>query len=141
MGCYGIGVSRVVAAAIEQNHDKNGIIFPLPIAPVQVIVLNLGMKSEKTTRAAEQLYLDLQAQGLDVLYDDRDERPGSKFKDADLLGIPYRVTVGKTWEKEGKIEIRLRKNGETTTIDYDQAAATVAAMVRDELRQTEATVE
>ncbi len=141
MGCYGIGVSRVVAAAIEQNHDKNGIIFPLPIAPVQVIVLNLGMKSEDTTKAAEQLYLDLQAQGLDVLYDDRDERPGSKFKDADLLGIPYRVTVGKTWEKEGKIEIRLRKNGETTTIDYDQAAATVAAMVCDELRQTEAAVE
>ena len=99
MGCYGIGVSRVVAAAIEQNHDKNGIIFPLPLAPVQVIVLNLGTKNKETTAAAENLYQDLQKAGLDVLYDDRDERPGSKFKDADLLGIPYRVTVGKTWEK------------------------------------------
>ena len=72
-----------------------------------------------------------------MLYDDRDERPGSKFKDADLLGIPYRVTVGKTWEKEGKVELRLRRNGETSTLDYDQASAEVAAMIRAELRSTE----
>ncbi|MEA2114899.1 MAG: proline--tRNA ligase [Thermodesulfobacteriota bacterium] len=137
MGCYGIGVSRVVAAAIEQNHDQNGIIFPLPLAPFQVIVLNLGLKNEKTTAAAEKLYLDMQATGLDVLYDDRDERPGSKFKDADLLGIPYRVTVGKTWEKEGKVELRLRRNGETSIIDYDRAAGIIADMVQAELKSTE----
>ena len=137
MGCYGIGVSRVVAAAIEQNHDKNGIVFPLPLAPVQVIVLNLGLRNKETTDAAEKLYLDLQAAGLDVLYDDRDERPGSKFKDADLLGIPYRVTVGKTWEKEGKVELRLRRSGETSTIDYEQAAGKVAAMIQAELQSTE----
>lgn len=137
MGCYGIGVSRVVAAAIEQNHDQNGIIFPLPLAPFQVIVLNLGLKNEETTAAAEELYLDLQAAGLDVLYDDRDERPGSKFKDADLLGIPYRVTVGKTWEKEGKVELRLRRNGETSIIDYDRAAGEIADMVQAKLKSTE----
>ncbi|NOQ46087.1 MAG: proline--tRNA ligase [Desulfobulbaceae bacterium] len=133
MGCYGIGVSRVVAAAIEQNHDKNGIIFPLPLAPFQVIVLNLGLKNEDTSRAAEQLYLDLREQGIDVLYDDRDERPGSKFKDADLIGIPYRVTVGKTYEKEGKVELRLRKSGETSILDYAGATEQIAAMIREEL--------
>jgi prolyl-tRNA synthetase len=137
MGCYGIGVSRVVAAAIEQNHDQNGIIFPLPLAPFQVIVLNLGLKNEETTAAAEKLYLDLQEAGVDVLYDDRDERPGSKFKDADLLGIPYRVTVGKTWEKEGKVELRLRRNGETSIIDYDRAAGEIADMVQAKLKSTE----
>ncbi len=137
MGCYGIGVSRVVAAAIEQNHDKNGIVFPLPLAPVQIIVLNLSLKNEETTAAAEKLYMDLQAAGLDVLYDDRDERPGSKFKDADLLGIPYRVTVGKTWEKEGLVELRLRRSGDTSTIAYDQAAVEIAAMVRAEMQSTE----
>jgi len=137
MGCYGIGVSRVVAAAIEQNHDQNGIIFPLPLAPFQVIVLNLGLKNNETTAAAEKLYLDLQTAGVDVLYDDRDERPGSKFKDADLLGIPYRVTVGKTWEKDGKVELRLRWNGETSIIDYDRAAGEISDMVQAELKSTE----
>jgi prolyl-tRNA synthetase len=83
------------------------------------------------------LYLDLQAAGLDVLYDDRDERPGSKFKDADLLGIPYRVTVGKTWEKDGKVELRLRWNGETSIIDYDRAAGEISDMVQAELKSTE----
>ena len=134
MGCYGIGVSRVVAAAIEQHHDENGIIFPLPLAPFQVIVLNLGMNNEETTVAAEKLYQDLQAAGVEVLLDDRDERPGSKFKDADLIGIPYRVTVGKTWEKEGKVELRARHDGTTTLLPYDEAASTVTTMIRDELR-------
>jgi prolyl-tRNA synthetase len=137
MGCYGIGVSRVVAAAIEQNHDKNGIIFPLPLAPFQVIVLNLGVKNKETTAAAEKLYTDLLAQGIEVLFDDRDERPGSKFKDADLLGIPYRITVGKTWEKEGLVELRLRSSGETTTITYDKAAEEIAAMVHAALNAIE----
>ncbi|MCI5158199.1 MAG: proline--tRNA ligase, partial [Candidatus Electrothrix sp. AUS1_2] len=134
MGCYGIGVSRVVAAAIEQNHDENGIIFPLPLAPFQVIVLNLGLNNEETTAAAEKLYQDLRAAGLEVLLDDRDERPGSKFKDADLIGIPYRVTVGKTWEKEGKVELRTRRDGATTLLPYDEAASTITTMIRDELR-------
>ena len=133
MGCYGIGVSRVVAAAIEQNHDAKGIIFPLPLAPFQVIILNLGPKDATYCQAAEQLYLDLQKQGLDILYDDRDERPGSKFNDADLLGIPYRLTVGKTFEKEGKVELRSRKTGETQVLVFAEAVAQIAALIRQEL--------
>lgn len=133
MGCYGIGVSRVVAAAIEQNHDAKGIIFPVPLAPFQVIVLNLGPKDEAYCRAAEDLYHGLQGQGLDVLYDDRDERPGSKFNDADLLGIPYRLTVGKTFEKEGKVELRSRKTGETQVLAVAEAVDFIAALVRQAL--------
>ncbi len=137
MGCYGIGVSRVVAAAIEQNHDKNGIIFPLPLAPFQVIVLNLGLKDTSISEAAEQLYRDLQARGLEVLLDDRDERPGSKFKDADLLGIPYRATVGKTFKKDGMIELRLRASGETIMFSLAEAAAAIEAMVYKELQKVQ----
>jgi len=113
MGCYGIGVSRVVAAAIEQNHDDNGIIFPLPLAPYKVVVLNLGTDDESLTAAAERIYEDLVAMGIETLLDDRDERPGAKFKDADLLGIPYRVTVGKKFAKEGVVEVRRRWDGFT----------------------------
>jgi prolyl-tRNA synthetase len=133
MGCYGIGVSRVVAAAIEQNHDAKGIIFPVPLAPFQVIVLNLGPKDEGYCTAAEALYNGLRAQGLDVLLDDRDERPGSKFNDADLLGIPYRLTVGKTFEKEGKVEMRSRKTGETQVLVLDEAVDVLAGLIRQAL--------
>lgn len=134
MGCYGIGVSRVAAAAIEQNYDENGIIFPLPIAPFQVIILNLGIKSESITNAAEELYGELTDMGIDVLLDDRDERPGSKFKDADLIGIPYRVTVGKTYEKDGKIEVRVRASGETSTISVDRVTKSIGAMIDKKLQ-------
>lgn len=113
MGCYGIGVSRVVAAAIEQNHDENGIIFPLPLAPYAAVILNLGINDEKITAMAESLYEDLRELGVPTLLDDRDERPGAKFKDADLLGIPYRITVGKRFVKDGIIELRHRKDGTT----------------------------
>jgi prolyl-tRNA synthetase len=133
MGCYGIGVSRVVAAAIEQNHDANGIIFPLPLAPVQVIILNLDLKDVAITTAAEQLHQELEAAGIEVLYDDRDERPGSKFKDADLLGIPYRVTVGKGLLKDEIVELRARRSGETTILLRAQAAAEIAAKIKAEL--------
>ncbi|NOX26128.1 MAG: proline--tRNA ligase [Deltaproteobacteria bacterium] len=127
MGCYGIGVSRVAAAAIEQNHDKDGMIWPLPIAPLPLIILNLGVNDEKITTAAESLYSELEEQGMDVLLDDRDERPGSKFKDADLLGIPYRLTVGKKFAKEGLVELRTRKTGESVDIPF--------AEVRDKIYQ------
>jgi prolyl-tRNA synthetase len=113
MGCYGIGVTRVVAAAIEQNHDENGIIFPVPIAPFTVVIVNLGINDDEINGAAEKLYTELQQAGVEVLLDDRDERPGFKFKDADLLGIPYRVTVGKGYKKNGMFEIRTRRDGVT----------------------------
>jgi len=135
MGCYGIGVSRVVAAAIEQNHDENGIIFPTPLAPYTVIILNLGGKDEQLTAVAEKIYQDLQAAGLEVLMDDRDERPGLKFKDADLLGIPYRLTVGKSYSKNGTVEIRRRRDGSTEEMTPDKAVADLAAKISTELGQ------
>ena len=130
MGCYGIGVSRVVAAAIEQNNDAKGIVWPLPLAPFQVIVLNLSPKDDRFSAAAETLYTELRGRGLDVLLDDRDERPGSKFNDADLIGIPYRVTVGKTFEKEGRVELRDRRSGATELLDPVAAVDHIADLVR-----------
>lgn len=132
MGCYGIGVSRVVAAAIEQNHDENGIIFPVPLAPYTVIILNLGLKDEKITGMAEQLYDDLKSQGVDVLLDDRDERPGSKFKDADLLGIPFRVTVGKSFTNSGLVEMRTRKSGVVSEITPDRVIPALLSEIADQ---------
>jgi len=128
MGCYGIGVSRVMAAAIEQNHDKDGIIFPLPIAPFQVIVLNLGFTDGEITQAAESLYQALRARGVDVLFDDRDERPGSKFKDADLIGIPIRVTVGKRLASDGVVEVRQRRDGAIVELSFAEAVEALVAM-------------
>ena len=129
MGCYGIGVSRIVAAAIEQNHDKDGMIFPMPLAPMQVILLNLGLKDEQITQTAESLYRDLQAKGIDVLLDDRDERPGFKFKDADLLGIPLRITVGKRLSKDGIVELRQRRNGVTEDLAPEQTVSRVSELI------------
>ncbi|MGL1930274.1 MAG: proline--tRNA ligase [Desulfotalea sp.] len=133
MGCYGIGVSRVVAAAIEQNHDKDGIIFPVPIAPYTVILLNLGVNDEEITKVADSLYEDLKKAGIEVLLDDRDDRPGAKFKDADLLGIPYRLTVGKRLAKDGMVEIRARKTGDVQDILPDNAVDYLVERISKEL--------
>ncbi len=129
MGCYGIGVSRIVAAAIEQNHDDNGMIFPMPLAPVQVILLNLGLSDEGITGTAESLYQELLEKGVEVLLDDRDERPGSKFKDADLLGIPLRITVGKKLTTDGVVELRQRRDGATEELPPEQAAARILELI------------
>ncbi|SHO44877.1 proline--tRNA ligase [Desulfopila aestuarii] len=136
MGCYGIGVSRVVAAAIEQNHDDNGIIFPVPLAPFQVVVLNLGVNDGVMTEASEKLYRELQEAGFDVLLDDRDERPGSKFKDADLLGMPFRVTVGKSFTKNGTMEIRRRRDGFTEEAGPDAIVALLKSRINEELARS-----
>lgn len=133
MGCYGIGVSRIVAAAIEQNHDDNGIIFPVPLAPFTVIIVNLGGSDEVINNAAEKLYQDLQAAGLEVLLDDRDERPGFKFKDADLLGIPYRVTVGKNFLKNGTLEIKHRKDDTLEEMTPEETVRSLQATILAEL--------
>ncbi len=133
MGCYGIGVSRTVAAAIEQNYDKDGIIFPLPIAPFQVIVLNLSPSAKKFTEAAETIYDGLGKNSIDVLLDDRDERPGIKFKDADLIGIPYRVTVGKSFEKNGTIEIKERANGQTISVELHETVDRLLEIIRQKM--------
>ncbi|MGA9173882.1 MAG: proline--tRNA ligase [Thermoactinomyces sp.] len=112
MGCYGIGVSRTVAAVIEQNHDENGIIWPVSIAPYTVHLIAVNMKNEEQARVAEALYEELNKAGIEVLFDDRKERAGVKFKDADLLGIPVRITVGAK-AGEGLVEIKLRRSGDS----------------------------
>jgi prolyl-tRNA synthetase len=110
MGCYGLGIGRTVAAAIEQNHDADGIIWPLPLAPFQVLLQSLNPNDEAVRSAADGLYRELRERGVEVLYDDRDERPGVKFKDADLIGLPVRVTVGAKSLAEGKVEVSLRRD-------------------------------
>lgn len=132
MGCYGIGVSRIVAAAIEQNHDQNGIIFPLPLAPYQAIVLNLNPRDSAITAVAEALYDGLRNRAVTVLLDDRDERPGVKFKDADLIGMPFRITVGKRYVDKGLVEIRRRADGHTISLEPVEAAEKLAAMIQAE---------
>ena len=133
MGCYGIGVGRTAAAAIEQNHDENGIIWPMPLAPFQVIVTMLNPNDEDVFAAGEKLYQDLLAEGIEVLLDDRDERPGSKFKDADLLGIPLRVNVGARGLKEQSFELQERRAGERVMLPIEGAAQKVAEQVRTAL--------
>ncbi len=112
MGCYGIGIGRTVAAAIEQNYDENGIIFPYALAPFKVALLNLDLKNEAVTSFCEKLYQEFLSRGINVLYDDRNERPGVKFKDADLLGTPLRLTLGRKGFKRGVIEVKLRREAE-----------------------------
>jgi prolyl-tRNA synthetase len=124
MGCYGIGVTRIVAAAIEQNHDDKGIIWPAPIAPFQVVLVPLNLtKSPRVREVANRLYDELNAAGIEVLYDDRDARPGVKFADAELLGIPHRLVVADRGLEAGKLEYRHRRDTASTDIPADGALA------------------
>ena len=127
MGCYGIGVGRVLAAAIEQHADENGIVLPVSLAPFQVLVLPVSVHEEEVLGAASKLYEQLEARGIDVLLDDRDARPGVKFMDADLIGVPYRVTVGARGLKEGIVEIKERASGTVDKIKVAEAADYLAA--------------
>jgi len=129
MGCYGIGVGRTVAAAIEQNHDKNGIIFPAPIAPFEVIILPLQMHNTEVVETAEKIYTELSDIKVDTLLDDRDERAGVKFNDADLLGIPIRITVGVKGIKDGQVEIKLRSETESFLTPINNAASSIKEKV------------
>ncbi|PLY01537.1 MAG: proline--tRNA ligase [Desulfuromonas sp.] len=129
MGCYGIGVGRTVAAAIEQNHDENGMMLPMPLAPFQVQILMLSAKDDEVREAAEKLYAELLDMGIEVLLDDRDERPGIKFKDADLVGIPLRVTVGAKALKDGNVELKKRVDGEQSLVPLAGAAKKLQQLV------------
>lgn len=120
MGAYGIGVERILAAAIELHHDGDGIIWPISIAPYHVALLSLQAGDEEVVRAADDLYRRLGEAGIEVLYDDRDERPGVKFKDADLIGLPIRVAVGKKALAEGKVECKLRRDAEVHLVAVDE---------------------
>jgi prolyl-tRNA synthetase len=130
MGCYGIGVSRIVGAAIEQGHDERGIIFPAGIAPFAVAVVPMNYaKSEAVRTAAATLHAELLAAGIDAILDDRDERPGSMFADWELIGIPHRVVVGERGLKEGKLEYKGRSDTEATMV----AASEMAAFLKQKL--------
>lgn len=130
MGCYGIGVTRVVAAAIEQNFDERGIIWPQPLAPFTVAIAPIGYdRSEAVRTAADRLHDDLQAAGVEVLLDDRGERPGVMFADLELIGIPHRITVGERALKEGNVEYQGRRDNAPTVIPLAQSAAHVARLL------------
>lgn len=125
MGSYGIGVSRVVAAIIEASHDANGIIWPDPVAPFQVAVVNLKADDAECARVSEEVYAKLQAAGVDVLLDDRNERPGAKFADMDLIGIPWQLTIGPRGLKNGVVELKRRATGEKQELPVEAALVKV----------------
>jgi len=129
MGCYGIGVSRIVAAAIEQNHDEQGIIWPEAIAPFQIAIVPLNMqKSERVRQTAEDIYANLLGKGIDVFLDDRNERPGIKFADIELIGVPHRIVIGERSLKEGNIEYKARNKNdaeEVSLTDLDSFIANI----------------
>ena len=128
MGCYGIGITRTVAAAIEQNYDEYGIVWPKALAPFLVEILVLG-KNDEVNEKAEQIYHELTSEGIDVLLDDRKERAGVKFNDADLIGCPIRITVGGRSLKEGRLEVKIRKNGEELKVEIDQYLSQIKELI------------
>lgn len=132
MGCYGIGVNRILASLIETKHDENGIVWPMSLAPYEVILAPLNVNQPDVMQATDQLYHDLTRAGVEVLLDDRDQRPGVKFKDADLIGIPLRVVIGGRSLKEGQLEIKWRWKPEPSQIPLEGAAIAIADLVQEE---------
>jgi len=130
MGCYGLGIGRTVAAVVEQNHDDSGIVWPAPLSPFDVHLIAMNVGDAENRAEAERVYGELREKGVDVLYDDRDERAGVKFKDADLLGFPLRVTVGGRSLKDGKIEISRRKDRAVEPVAKEQAVEATVGAVR-----------
>jgi prolyl-tRNA synthetase len=133
MGCYGIGIPRTMAAAIEQNHDEKGIIWPMPIAPYQVVVVPVNSRIKEQMELAEKLYNTMQGFGIEVVLDDRDERAGVKFNDADLIGFPLRITIGSRSLKEGKVEIKKRRTGEVILVETENVVTTVQELIKAEM--------
>ncbi|RKQ60408.1 prolyl-tRNA synthetase [Thermovibrio guaymasensis] len=132
MGCYGIGITRVMAAAVEQNHDENGIVWPFEIAPFEVIVIPTNVKKDEIRSLAEDIYENLKREGFDVLIDDRNARPGFKFKDADLIGIPFQVIVGKR-APEGIVELKVRKSGERFEVEASKVGEKIRELLNSEV--------
>lgn len=132
MGCYGIGVTRTIAAAIEQNHDDAGIIWPMPLAPFQVVVVPVNVTDERMRTTAERLYAELTARGVEVLFDDREERPGVKFKDADLIGTPLRITIGPRALEHDAVELKRRTEKAATEVPIADVVERVVAIVKAE---------
>jgi len=134
MGCYGIGIGRNLAAVVEAHHDEVGIVWPVGVAPFEVVVSVLNPKDVRTAETGERLYETLVGQGIDVVLDDRDERPGVKFKDAELVGIPYRLTVGPKGLDKGVVELAVRRSGEKRDLEVDHAASHVVEAVLTDRR-------
>ena len=133
MGCYGIGVGRTMAAVIEQSHDENGIIWPMTIAPYHVVIIPVNDKEEILMRTAEELYDKFQKAGIETVFDDRKERPGVKFKDADLIGYPLKITIGKKGLERGVVELKRRDSEVMTEVPLSEIVAYVKAIVQKEL--------
>ncbi|MCX5714746.1 MAG: His/Gly/Thr/Pro-type tRNA ligase C-terminal domain-containing protein [Candidatus Omnitrophica bacterium] len=128
MGCYGIGVSRLISAIIEQNHDEQGIIWPKEVSPYGVIVVPLDVTDPKITECAYAVYQELKDRGVEALLDDRDERAGVKFKDSDLLGIPLEIIIGKEFLKNGTLELKIRRDNKKITGAKDEILKNILSL-------------
>ena len=133
MGSYGIGPGRILASLIEQSNDENGLILPMNIAPYQIALVQIDMKNEEQSKIANEIYDKLTAAGIEVIFDDRDERPGVKFKDMELIGIPARITVGKKIA-DNLVEFKERKNGNHEEISIDEIVEKITKYVKDNLK-------
>jgi prolyl-tRNA synthetase len=131
MWSYGIGISRTLAAAVEQNNDSNGIIWPMPIAPYHVIIIPVNTKKEEQMQAAIDIYENLISHGVEVILDDRDERAGVKFKDADLIGIPVKITIGPKSLQENQVEVKKRWSEETELVAVDKVVDVICAIINE----------
>ena len=131
MGCYGLGIGRTVAAAIEQGHDEKGILWPVPLAPFEVTVMSLNPNDPQVTDVSNKIYRELSSSGVDVLYDDREERAGFKFKDNELIGIPYQVIVGSKGVAKGVVELGFRKTGEKKEVVIDEVVSEIHHLISD----------
>jgi prolyl-tRNA synthetase len=134
MGSYGIGLGRCMAAIVERNHDEKGIVWPVNVAPFELVIAVLNPKDVATSETGERLYEELAKAGIDVILDDRDERPGVKFTDAELIGIPWRLTVGPKGLAAGKVELARRKDGRKRDLGLDKAADAVIETILEERR-------
>jgi len=133
MGCYGIGVSRTMAAAVEQNYDSDGIVWPIALAPFHVVIVPVSLKDELLWEKSLEIYRELEKEGIEVIIDDRNERAGVKFKDADLIGYPIRLTVGKKFKEEGKIELKLRGDSEVKFVGIKELNALIKEILAGEV--------
>ena len=131
MGCYGIGVNRTMAAVVEQNYDEKGILWPISVAPFHVHLVGIA-KADDEIAAVEEMYTLIRASGIDVLFDDRRVSPGIKFADADLIGIPIRVTVGKSFFQNGEIEIKLRRQSEIVKVRHGELLTKLRTIIEEE---------
>jgi prolyl-tRNA synthetase len=136
MGCYGIGIGRTVAACIEQNNDEYGIIWPIPLAPFHVIITPVNINEKSIFEAARNLYDRMVAENIEVIFDDRDERAGVKFNDADLIGIPLRVVVGQKNLAQKNVELKIRKTGENKIVKIDKVVDEVKIFISQALQAT-----